>query len=202
MKDTKAALDMKAALGNRSKPDLTHVRGGIETYLSRACEYGSDKYERGNFLRPSAENPTLKDDFERLRGYLGSVKRHLTKQLKSMESHLALDPLLQDVEGMRAAAYAPDTDAGNDKVGPSNLPHLAHLAAGLMMALEQAIDATLIPEDPGQTWVKNQLAPLAENIETHGPKGVTVECNVPPASESNTGWNPNREHWKTKNETL
>jgi hypothetical protein len=143
--------DMKAALGNGTKPDLTHVRGGLETYAARACEYGSAKYERGNYLRPT-ENNTPKENFERLREYLGSVKRHLSKQLKSMEAHLALDPNLEDVEGMKAAAYAPDTDPGNDKVGPSNLPHLAHLSAGLMMALEQAITYGILPEDPGRTW--------------------------------------------------
>ncbi|MCP4449798.1 MAG: hypothetical protein GY811_31370, partial [Myxococcales bacterium] len=135
--------DRKAALGNGTKPNLSHVRSGIKTYCARACEYGSDKYERGNFLRPSAENPTLRDDFERLREYLEAVDRHLSKVFDSMERQLAMDPSLQDEEGMRRAAYAADTDPGNDKVGPSNLPHLAHLSAGLMMAIEQSINSGL-----------------------------------------------------------
>lgn len=184
--------DMKAALGNSSKPDPTHVRSGIKTYCSRACGYGSDKYERGNFLRPSAENPTLKDDFERLRGYLGSVQRHLDKQLDSMERHLSTDPQLLDEEGMRAAAYAPDTDPGNDKVGPSNLPHLAHLSAALMMAIQQAIESGLLPEDPGQTWEKkepSQLAALEGLVRETERLGLYEHQQEP---EPNTGWNPHK----------
>ena len=80
--------DMKAALGNASKPDTTHVRGAIKTYISRACEYGSAKYERANYLRPT-ENGTTRENFLRFGAYLRSAQDHIGKCLDRMELHLA-----------------------------------------------------------------------------------------------------------------
>ncbi len=145
--------DLKAALGNASKPDLTHVRSGIMRYIARACEYGSAKYVRGNFLRPTQ---TRREDFERFRAYLRADLSHTLATLDAMEKHLALDPELQDWEGMKRAAYAADTDeTPGAKVGASNLPHVAHGAASKMMAIEQAIACGLLPWDTGVTWFKN-----------------------------------------------
>ncbi|MCP4469036.1 MAG: hypothetical protein GY813_20115, partial [Halieaceae bacterium] len=113
-------------------------------------------------------------------------------------------------EGMRRAAYAADTDPGNDKVGPSNLPHLAHLSAGLMMAIEQSINSGLLPADPGQTWDKDPPVELvvADSVETRGAKpGVMIEYDVllstsgdcsRETAEPNTGWNPVREIIKSR----
>lgn len=158
--------DMKAALGNSTKPDHSHARTAIKTYIARACEYGSDKYQRANYMRPIGDN-TPADNFERLRGYLRSVDTHVSKALDSMEKHLALDPELQDVEGMLVAAYAADTDPGNEFVGPSNLPHISHASAALMMAIVQATMYGILPEDPGKTWEQLTL-PLdaSGSIET------------------------------------
>lgn len=144
--------DMKAALGNGSKPDITHVRTPLMNYIARACEYGSDKYERANYARPTAGD-SVRENFERYRGYLRAALSHIAKTLDSMEYHLANDPQLQDQAGMMAAAFAPDTDVTpGAKVGASKLPHVAEAAASLNMAITQAARYGLLPDDPGQPW--------------------------------------------------
>lgn len=149
--------DMKAALGNGSKPDLTHVRTAIMTYIARACEYGSAKYERANYMRPT-KNDTPAENFKRFRSYLRSAYSHIGKTLDRMELHLALDPNLEDTEGMRKAAFAADPDVTpGAKVGASGLPHVAHAGAGLMMAIVQAVLYGLLPEDPGQPWTRDEF---------------------------------------------
>jgi hypothetical protein len=159
--------DMKAALGNFFKPNITHVRVAIMTYIARACEYGSDKYERGNYMRPTKNN-TPAENFERFEGYLRSVLTHIVKTLDSMEAHRSFDPNLEDLPGMMRACYAPDTDPGNDKVGSSYLPHVAHAAAGLMMAIVQATLFGMLPKDPGCPWKQpeNDWTPVLQSFES------------------------------------
>jgi len=148
--------DLKEALGSNRKPDVTHVRQAIKNYVARACEYGSAKYERANFLRPL---PTPKENFERLREYLRATISHVGLTLEAMEQHQALDPNLEDLEGMKQACYAKDTDVKKGcTVGPSLLPHLAHASASLMMTLSQAVNADLLPLDPGTPWANPKPA--------------------------------------------
>ena len=105
-------------------------------YVARACEYGSAKYERANYLR---RTPCEKQDFIRFGGYLRSAIGHLEDVAESMEIHLSQDPELRDIAGMKKAMYAADESATpGAKVGASYLPHLAHGLAGAMMALVQA----------------------------------------------------------------
>jgi hypothetical protein len=150
--------DQKAALGSGLKPDITHVRKSTMTYDARAKEYGSDKYERANYLRSAGSAPRA--DFERYRAYLRACVSHVVETLDAMEAHQANDPTLADVDGMRAAAYAPDTDeTPGAKVGASYLPHVAHAMASLTMAIEQATRFGLLPKDPGQPWKRDANAP-------------------------------------------
>ena len=143
--------DMKEALGGARKPDLTHVRRHFAIYAARACEYGSDKYERSNYLR--AIDGGMGAQFERFRQYLRAGVSHLLATLDDMERHQANDPNLEDDAGLKCAAYSSDTDiTPGAKVGASGLPHVAHACASLMMAIEQAVDAELLPADPGQPW--------------------------------------------------
>jgi len=153
--------DLKAALNSGVKPDLTHCRKSGMVYAARANEYGSDKYERANYLRPADGDPfDVRANFERYRGYLRATLSHVVETLDAMELHQAGDPLLEDVDGMRAAAYAPDTDATpGAKVGASFLPHVAHAIASLTMAIEQATRFGLTPKDPGQPWKRDASAP-------------------------------------------
>src|SRR3954468_5168471 len=105
--------DLKDALSNARKADTTHVRRAFQIYTSRPCEYGNDKYERGNYRRPTggtAHTTPTREDFERYRAYLRAARDHIDENLDAMELHLATDPQLLDVEGMKRAAYAVDTD--------------------------------------------------------------------------------------------
>ena len=45
--------DMKEGLSSSRKADTTHIRRSFQIYTCRPCEYGSDKYERANYMRPA-----------------------------------------------------------------------------------------------------------------------------------------------------
>lgn len=174
LKDIKEAMGPGAA----RKPDLTHLRSTFSTYTVRPCEYGCDKYERANYLRITGnvahKEPTA-DDFTRLRVYLRAAMSHVMQTLDSMELHQANDPNLLDVEGMKRAAYAVDTDTKpGQKIGPSLLPHIAPACASLMMAIEQATACGLLPRDPGTPWrdvieAEKALEKLAEQMKEQRP---------------------------------
>ncbi len=148
--------DMKAALGNFTKADTTHVRMGIKRFIARVCTYGSIKYERANYLRPVGDSVA---DFRRFRAYLRAAQDHIGETLDLMESLQSSVEDLSEIpfSELAAACYAADTSPGNDKVGPSYLPHVAHAAASLMMGIQQAIDAGLLPKDPGPAWKTHAL---------------------------------------------
>ncbi len=160
--------DMKEGLSSARKADITHVRKAFMVYTSRPCEYGSARYERGNFARAVSDTPgtPTKADFLRFRAYLRAAQSHIVEVLDSMEMHQANDPNLEDIEGMKKAAFAVDTDVPpNGSVGPSFLPHVAPACASLMMAVTQATKFGLLPEDPGQPWVLQQLHALHRDTE-------------------------------------
>jgi hypothetical protein len=81
-------------------------------------------------------------DVDRLLEYISACKRHLNRWSLSIVRHLGSGkgcaPTLVE------AAYARDPESG--------LPHACGAAASLGMALQQAVDAGLMPEDPGITW--------------------------------------------------
>lgn len=161
--------DLKEGLSSARKPDLTHVRRVLMSYVARACEYGNDRYERANYMRavaPAGYTGTpAPEDFRRLRSYLRALISHATSALDALELHQSTDYHLKDVEGMKRAAYAEDTDEPPEgsKVGASHLPHLAHAGASLMMALVQASLSGLLPDDPGVTWKQR---PTVAKVET------------------------------------
>ncbi len=143
--------DMKEALGNARKPDITHVRKALKYHIARACEYGSDKYERANFMRDSGG--TAKEQVEALRVYARAAMGHLDDFLESLEMHESTDPNFEDIDGLCLAMYAEDTDAKPGcKVGASHLPHLAHGAASFMMLLTKLVLGGWLPMDPGTPW--------------------------------------------------
>ena len=167
---------MKEGLSSSRKADTTHIRRSFQIYTCRPCEYGADKYERANFMRPAAPvdvdmDVQMRAAFERLRKYLRATRDHIDECLESMERHQSQDPKLVDVEGMKQAAYAMDTDVTpGSKIGASLLPHVAPACSSLMMAITQATDAGLLPKDPGTPWrtvpavVKDTLRDLAESM--------------------------------------
>jgi hypothetical protein len=90
--------------------------------------------------------------------------------LDAMEFHQANDPKLEDIEGMKVAAYAADTDeTPGSRVSASGLPHVAMACASLNMAVAQAVKYGLLPADPGVTWtVKSEperIVPRRDPVE-------------------------------------
>ena len=148
--------DLKAALNSTLKPDITHCRTPYLNYTARACMYGNVKYERANYARPTGDGPhttPTREDFERFRAYLRAGASHIFQVLDAMEAHQANDPQFLDVEGMKRAAFAVDTDVTpGAKVGASLLPHVSPACASLNMAITQAVACGLLPADPGPTW--------------------------------------------------
>jgi hypothetical protein len=150
--------DIKEALGNARKAGFSHVRSALKRYVARACEWGTFRYVRSNYLRPANDAPrdsveAVRAEFNRHRTYLEAADRHLTGILDKMELHQATDPDLVDIEGMRRAVYAADTDVDPKTGVASGLPHACGLAASINMAITQATTYGLLPEDPGQPWV-------------------------------------------------
>jgi hypothetical protein len=134
--------DMKEGLTN-GKPQLSQLPQAGLVYTARAFEYGCSptKYERGNYLRPTLD--TLAD-FDRLLSYLDALLRHATKI--TTEMNRARGCTDQTETDLRAAAMCIDKESG--------LPHLCGMMASGMMAIQQAVDAGLIPADPGRPWEK------------------------------------------------
>ncbi len=165
--------DMKEALSSGRKPDTTHIRTPLKVYGSRACEYGDKtqdgKYERSNYLRPVGG---VKEDFLRFRAYLRAAVSHGEKILDSMELHQAMDPNLENEEGMKSAAYARDDDAAPGcPVGPSLLPHICGMIASVNMAVTQAVVYGLLPEDPGQPWRAEKAdEPRIDEMKVYWPR--------------------------------
>lgn len=170
--------DQKAALGNSIKPDTTHVRRGIRVYIARACEYGSAKYERANYLRIGS---STKEAFLVLRSYLRATQDHIGAVLDAMELHQAHDPDLVDVQGMLRACYAADTsEDSTHAVGPSRLPHIAHAAASVMMAIEKSILAGVLPADPGRPWEsRGEIVEVPEDPEEDWAASITQDIRPP-----------------------
>lgn len=153
--------DLKEGLANRRKPDTTHVRRHFRVYTARGGELGDDKYERGNYLRPTGGVPHAEPtpaDVVRFRDYVRAAVDHISAPLDALERVLALHPKFRTatVAQLRAAAFCPDTDVTpGSKLGdaPSMLAHIALGCSSLMMAIEQAVDCGLLPADPGATWI-------------------------------------------------
>lgn len=131
--------DLKVTKG---KPQLFQLPYDGLVYATRAFEYGESpgKYERGNYLRPT--NVDLLADFDRLSEYLGAAQRHIAKATTSMlRARGTTDKSEAD---LRSGALAPDPESG--------LPHLCGAITSLLMGVQQAVDAGLLPVDPGRPW--------------------------------------------------
>lgn len=129
--------DLKAGVGGK-KPQLSHMPLGALTWAARAFQYGSSKYARGNYRRATVDKLA---DFDRLEAYIDATLRHIFAVTTEMEWTRGCT----DVEGVQLMAGAwPDVE--------SRLPHLCHALCSLMMAIQQGIDAGILPEDPGTPW--------------------------------------------------
>lgn len=136
--------DMKEGLTG-GKPMLSELPYAALVYASRGFEYGHSpgKYERGNYLRPTVD---ILADFHRMQFYLDAVLRHTTKLTTEMNRALGCGDKTE--AELKAAAMTIDVESG--------LSHLTGMLANGMMAVQQAVDAGLIPVDPGQPWLKKK----------------------------------------------
>ncbi len=131
-------VDMKEGVRG-VKPTLSQLPKAGLSYASRAFQYGASgkKYGPGNYLRP----PAAGSDVERLLDYISAAQRHLaawsTEIMRSLGEGRHARP-------MNEACYAADDESG--------LPHVCHALASLLMGVQQAVDAELLPADPGKTW--------------------------------------------------
>jgi hypothetical protein len=129
--------DLKAGVGGK-KPQLSQVPIGAMTWIARAMQYGCSKYERGNYLRPQVDKVA---DLDRLSAYIDAGLRHIyavTTEIEWMRGNT-------DLSGPHTLIGAyPDVE--------SKLPHLAHALCSLVMAVQQGINAGILPEDPGTPW--------------------------------------------------
>jgi hypothetical protein len=131
--------DLKRGLGG-VKPQLSQIPGGALAWAARAAQYGGQKYERGNYLRPTVDKLA---DLDRLSSYIDATMRHLFA-------------VTGEIEWQRGNTSMEGTDllVGGYLDNESGLPHLAHALISLMFAIQQGINAGILVEDPGTPWVK------------------------------------------------
>lgn len=133
----KTKVDLKVT----NKPQLSQVPYDALVYASKGFEYGCApwKYKRGNYLIPT---PDLLAAFDRLALYLDAGLRHLTKVTTAMNRARGCTDMAD--ADLKAGAYAEDPESG--------LPHLVGGVCSIMMAIQQAVDAGLLPAELGQPW--------------------------------------------------
>ena len=137
--ERRAVGDMKQGLTG-ARPKLSILpRVGL-TYGTRGCEYGADKYARGNYHGPP---PATVTPAERVLGYVDAALRHLTAISDAANHALGTG-------GDLAAALALPDDEASGGFPASGLPHFAHALASLLIGVSVAADDGLLPADPGQ----------------------------------------------------
>jgi hypothetical protein len=129
--------DLKAGVGG-VKPQLSQLPSAPLTWAARTFQYGAQKYERGNYLRPQVDR---RADLDRLSAYIDAALRHIYAATTEIEWQRGCTEL----EGTQLLIGGyPDAESG--------LPHLAHALTSLMMAIQQAVNAGILVEDPGTPW--------------------------------------------------
>lgn len=158
--DTKVT-DLKAVV---EKARLGHIPYAAKVYGARAGEFGDDKYHApGNYLR------AFPDDTERgkvigVLRYGESVDRHFSRVMTSIMRWLG-NGRGAAASGAAAVGVVDDTDGEIS----SFLPDLAHAYMALGMMIQKAVDAGLLPVDPGVTWDREKVRAL------NAPRGATKE---------------------------
>lgn len=133
--------DMKAGVGK--KPQVAYMSPAALNYMARGHQYGAEKYAMGNYLRAAPEGTT---DLMRLFEYYSALIRHAAAGCDSIIRFLGEG---RNAVGTEArAAFAKDLESG--------LPALCHIGATYSMMVQQAVDAGLLPFDPGTPWKENK----------------------------------------------
>ena len=140
--------DMKQALTSGGRPKLSMIPRVALIYITRALEYGADKYARSNFYGAA---PAGVSSAERVLGYIDATQRHLARVADNINRALGTGG------DLAAAVGTVDADGGG-KFPASNIPDLAHALASLAIGVLCAVNDGLLPEDPGQPW-RAEMAP-------------------------------------------
>lgn len=141
--------DMKHGL-TTARPKLTILGKRAQVYMARAMEFGADKYARGNYHGPPPEGVT---PTERYLGYLDAALRHITEIAQAITMVMGQEPEFE--VGPGACGIVDAVSSG--KFPASQLPHIAHALASLMIAVEVGVNDGLLPEDPGQPWASDPM---------------------------------------------
>src|SRR5688572_19639270 len=133
--------DMKSGLTRGGRPKMSILPRIGTVYGVRAIEYGADKYARGNYHGPPPAALGADAGAKRLLGYIDAAQRHLTHVADAVNRALGTGG---DVTA--ACAVVDDEAAGGFPA--SNLPHLAHALASLLIGVTCAADDGCLPVDP------------------------------------------------------
>ncbi len=136
--------DMKHGLGG-ARPQMSILpRAGL-IYGCRATEYGASKYARGNYHGPAPVRLGEHAGAKRLLGYIDAAMRHLTHVSDAVNRALGTG-------GDVVASCGVVDDEASGGFPASNLPHLSHALASILIGVSCAVDDGLLPADPGQPW--------------------------------------------------
>jgi hypothetical protein len=140
METASKLTDYKTALDGQ-KPELGLIAKAPQIHIARTHQWGNFKYlEAGNYLRPPPEGMS---DLDRFMKYLSGVRRHLEDVLDMCMRFRSRGRLAPS--SAQEAVGTPDKESG--------LPAIGAAATGLCIAIQQAVDAGLLPEDPGRPWL-------------------------------------------------
>lgn len=137
--------DMKHGLTS-ARPKLSICPADPKNYLTRALEYGAEKYIRGNYHGDAPEDVK---PHERLLGYLDALERHISPITKAINRGIGLGH--SDEEIHRAILECVD-DKASSNFQASGLNHIAHALACLNLFIVCAVNDGILPEDPGRPW--------------------------------------------------
>ena len=169
--DMKAARNQQTANTGRDRPKLSILQYNGMVYSAAGTTYGADKYARGNYF---GKLPTGVSAVDRFLEYLDAAMRHIGKMAHAIN-------VAKGTGGDQRAACALPDDEASGGFPASNLPHIAHAIAGLMIAVECGVTDGLLPADPGQPWKRDPM--YTEVLARRGALAVALAQKNDPDAE-------------------
>lgn len=167
--DLKASRNAQASRTGHDRPKLSILQYNGMVYSASGTTFGSEKYARGNFHGPRPEGV---EPVDRFLEYLDAAMRHIGKIAHAIN-------VAKGTRGDQIAACALPDDEASGGFPASNLPHIAHAIAGLMIAVECGVADGLLPADPGQPWRRDPL--YAEVLARRGAPAALPQKDDPDA---------------------
>ncbi len=169
--DLKMSRNAATVNTGRDRPRLSILPYNGQVYAAGATTYGGDKYSRGNYFGPP---PAAVAPVDRFLEYLDAAQRHIGKIAQAIN-------IAKGTGGDQRAACALPDDEASGGFPASNLPHIAHAIAGLMIAVECGISDGLLPADPGQPWKRDPM--YADVLARRGAAPVALAQKDDPDAE-------------------